>query len=100
MIYNFEFSKGIKFNSHTVHNPDCDIVEGHLDIDSFITYGIYVKGPKKGQEFMEYYAGENYNVGSKKRSHSRVYTPDTVPEKYFLAYQTLRSTYEREYKNT
>lgn len=99
-MISFQFSKGIKFNSHTVHS-DCDILEGHLDEDRFITYGIYVKGPKKGQEFMEYYCGWNYNIGSKKRSNSRVYTrPENVPKKYVLAYQTLRSTYERLYKNT
>lgn len=42
----FKF-KNIKFNSRKNHNPSADIIEGHIDGDTFITYGIYVNGPKK-----------------------------------------------------
>ena len=90
-----------KFNSHKVHNPACDIIQGHLDKDTYITYGIYVKdaGSKKaGQEFMECYTGENYNLGSLKRSNSRYYEPNTIPAKYLAAWNELKSKYENEYK--
>lgn len=90
-----------KFNSNKVHNPCCDILEGHLDKDTFITYGIYVKddGSKKaGDEFMEQYTGSNYKVGSEKRSSSRVYTVDKIPSKYKTAWEELKAKYEKEYK--
>lgn len=90
-----------KFNSNKNHNPSCDILEGHLDGDTFITYGIYVKddGSKKvGDEFMELYTGSNYKVGSSKRSHSRIYTVDKIPSKYKAAWEELKAKYEQEYK--
>lgn len=87
-----------KFNSHKNHNPSADILEGHINSDSFITYGIYVNGPKKGNEFMEYYTGENYKVGSSKKSNSRVYGPDKIPAKYKAAWEELKAKYEAEYK--
>jgi hypothetical protein len=91
----------IKFNSHENHNPSCDIIEGHLDKDSYITYGIYIKDAgsrKAGDEFMEYYTGSNYKVGSTKPSHSRVYTTDKIPAKYKAAWEELKAKYEAEYK--
>lgn len=91
------------FNSHLDHNPCCDILEGHLDKDTFITYGIYVKddGSRKvGDEFMEYYTGENYMVGSSKKSNSRVYEPSKIPAKYKAAWEELRTTYQNEYKGS
>jgi hypothetical protein len=96
----YKFSK-LKFNSHKNHNPSADILEGHLDNDTFITYGIYVKdsgSKKKGDEFMEYYTGENYKVGSSKKSNSRVYGPDKIPAKYKAAWEELKAKYESEYK--
>ena len=90
-----------QFNSHKNHNPSCDILEGHLDSDTYITYGIYVKddGSRKvGDEFMEYYTGENYKVGSSKKSNSRVYGPDKIPAKYKATWEELKSKYENEYK--
>lgn len=95
-----KFTK-FQFNSHKNHNPNCDILQGHLDGDTFITYGIYVKdeGSKKvGDEFMEYYTGSNFNVGSTKRSNSRAYTVDKIPAKYKAAWEELKSKYENEYK--
>ncbi len=97
----------ITFNSHTNHNPDCDIVCYQLDKDTSITYGVYVKptirfkGPigypiQIGTEFMEVYVGENYNINSKKRSYSRVYYNDgdtKVPAKYHKLWQDLKSHY-------
>lgn len=96
----------ITFNLHHNHNPDCDIVCYQLDKDTNITYGVYVKpairwrGPiglpiQVGDEFMEVYVGENYNVGSKKRSYSRVYsrTTDKFPEKYSVLWFKLKDHY-------
>lgn len=86
--------KGTNYHSHRNHNPDCDILEGYLDLDSLITYGVYIRGSKKGQEFCEYYRGENYRMHSKKRSYSRCWKPTNIPVKYFTLWQLLRSIYE------
>jgi hypothetical protein len=88
------------FNSHKNHNPNCDILEGHLDRNSLITYGIYVNGPNKGKEFMEYYSGPNYkpeSVGTS-RSSSRMYQPDKIPAKYLNMWHELREIYQNEYE--
>lgn len=87
----------LHFNSHGDHNDQCDILEGHLNTDSMICYGIYIKDgatAKKGDEFMEYYSGENYAVGSKKRSKSNHYTVDKIPAKYKAAWLNLKAQYE------
>ncbi len=83
-----------QFNSHENHNPDTDILEGHIDSDSFITYAIDVNGKNKGKESMEYYSGENYVVGSKKKSSSRHYEADKIPAKYKPLWLELKSIYE------
>jgi len=97
-------------NYHT-YNPDCNIVTAHIDADTFITYGIYIKPtvhlmrtedsrvhiPRNievGQEFMEVYTGENYVPSSKKRSHSRHYYTEAIPASYMNAWQTLKDYYE------
>lgn len=98
----FKF-KNVKFNSHKNHNPSADILQGHLDDDTFITYGIYVKdssGKSKGDEFMEIYTGSNYNPDSTKRSHSRVYSPDKIPSKYKSAWNDLKKEYETKYSKS
>lgn len=88
------------FNSHKNHNPECDILEGHLDRNSLITYVICVKGPNKGNESMEYYSGPNYKpeAAGTSRSTSRVYTPDKIPAKYLNMWQELREIYQNEYE--
>jgi len=88
------------FNSHKNHNPDCDILEGRLTIDSFITFGIYVKDTekhKKGQKFMELYVGKNYNVNSNKNSHSRVWYYPNIPAKYMETWNLLQEIYLSNY---
>ena len=85
------------FNSHIDHNPECDILEGHLDKDSLITYGIYIKGPKEGLEFMEYYSGSNYKSTSDKRSNSKLFMVDKIPAKYKAMWEDLKKIYENEY---
>lgn len=97
----------VKFNSHTVHNPSCDIVEYRIDNDTFITYGVYlvaethrislgdpsvytIKNIQPGEEFMELYVGENYNVGSTKRSYSRMYYASDIPVKWQKTWNSLK----------
>lgn len=92
-----------KFNSHKWHNDECDILEGRLNDDTFITYGIYIKDGKygtmkQGDEFMEIYTGSNYNIGSSKKSHSRVYAPNQIPAKYKSLWLELKSIYDEKYK--
>lgn len=89
--------KKLKFNSHKNHNPNADILEGHIDNDSFITYGIYVEGDRKGNEFMEYYKGSNFVVGSKKPSSSRHYTKDSIPAKWKSSWDELKKEYDEKY---
>jgi len=92
-----------KFNSHKNHNPSADILEGHLDKDSYITYVVYIKDAgraKAGEEFMEYYIGENYKLGSNKKSHSRVYSVDKIPSKYKKAWDKLKSEYNEKHKDS
>lgn len=98
---NESFFRKFKFNSHKNHNPTADILQGHLDDDTFITYGIYVKDSDafdKGDEFMEIYTGSNYNPNSTKRSNSRVFAPDKIPNKYKKSWEELKSKYQKEYK--
>lgn len=92
----------IECNPSTVHNPYVDSVEGYLDKDSFITYGIYVESTESndiGDEFMEYYSGPNYVPGSKKKSNSRFYTPEKIPTKYKELWNLLKHKYQNELKD-
>jgi hypothetical protein len=100
--------KSIKYHTY---NPDCNIVTGYIDADTFITYGIYIKPTihlmrttdsavhiprniQPGQEFIEIYTGENYVPSSKKRSHSRHFYSEAIPASYRQAWQTLKDYYE------
>ncbi len=58
------------------------IIEGHISKDAYITYGVYLTGPDIFKEFMEFYSGENYKVGSSAKSFSKFYTADEIPLKY------------------
>ena len=81
--------------SHKNHNPQCDIIESRIDKDSFITYGIYVNGPKTGDEFFEYYRGSNYNVGSKLPSYSlNKDGEDNVPKAHKNRWNAAREYYQ------
>lgn len=99
-----KFFTKVKFNPHRNHNANTDILEGHLDSDTMITYGIYVKNIKgthikEGDEFMELYIGENYVAGSTKRSNSRLYSPEKIPAKYKKAWEELKNLYFTKYIN-
>lgn len=88
------------FNSHLNHNPECDILEGRLNIDTFITFGIYVKNTntnKIGDKFMELYTGKNYNINSTKRSHSRKWDYPNIPAKYKETWNELEKIYLNNY---
>lgn len=85
----------IKFNSHTTHNPECDILELRISTDSFITYGLNLK---TGNEFLEYYAGGNYVVGSLAKSTSRNYDFPAIPKKYLTVWHALKEYYNKNFK--
>jgi hypothetical protein len=84
------------FNSHENHNPEYDILEGYIDGDTFITYAKKVKGDNVGKESMEYYSGENYVVGSKKKSLSKNFKEDNIPAKYKPYWNKLKEMYENK----
>ena len=88
----------VEFNSHKKHNPAADILEGHFD-NYFITYGIYVKDTsyaKKGDEFMEYYKGENYGYSGK--SYSRMWKAENIIPRYKKDWLALKDLYNKKYK--
>lgn len=89
-MYNFVF------NSHTNHNPDCDILCANIDQDTIITYCLNLK---TNLQSMELYIGENYVVGSAKKSYSRIYTTVNIPMKYLKNWCALKVKYEKEYNN-
>ena len=91
------FSK-VHFNSHKNHNSECDILEGHLDNDTMITYIINVNGPDKGKEEMEYYTGSNYVAGSNKKSFSRHFSSDQIPNQFKADWLKLKELYNSKYK--
>lgn len=89
-----------KFNSHKSHNYECDIVEGKIDSDSFLTFGIHVNGVNKGKTFCEYYKGSNYVANSKLPSYSRMWANEIdIPKKYYAMFKELEAIYEEQYRN-
>jgi hypothetical protein len=53
-------------------NPTMTIYQVKIDNDTMITLGRF----KDHSQFTEVYTGENYVVGSEKRSYSRIYKGD------------------------
>ncbi len=86
----------LKFNSHKVHNPHCDILELKISNDSFITYCIDINTK---EECMEYYVGENYVVNSTLKSYSRHYVKQLIPVKYKAVWNALKEHYKNNYSN-
>jgi hypothetical protein len=84
------------FHSHVNYNPDCDILELPMG-ESIITYGVYVSGPRKGDEFMEYYSGPNYTAYGGKKSYSRCYSVDRIPKAWRPVWEVLKIVYLGEY---
>lgn len=91
--------EGLKFNSHKVHNPNCDIMEIKIDKDTVLTYGIYIKGEKLGEEFSEYYKGSNYVNNSTAKSYSKSYKLKDTPKKYIETVNKLKEIYNTQFKN-
>jgi hypothetical protein len=87
----------VKFNSHEVHNPKCDILELVISSDAFITYCIELDTKA---ESMEYYAGSNYVAGSTAKSNSRHYQEGRIPKKYRNVWRGLREYYNNNYRNS
>lgn len=87
-----------RFNPHTCHNPSCDIVEAHVTPQSFITYGVYVSGPRAGEEFMEFYQGPNYKPGSEVRNWSRCYSVDQIPKLWKSSWLKAKEAYTTQFK--
>jgi hypothetical protein len=93
----------VKFRPHTEHNPSCDIVEGHLGADAFITYGEYTLEPSR--KFVEYYSGENYKPESGKKSYSRHWPIDSsltfseLPASLRDAAKELHQIYLQKFKS-
>ncbi len=94
---NEEFQK-LEFHSHKNHNPECDILCGYLNDDTYICYGIYVKGENIGKEFMEFYTGSNYSSDSTKKSYSRHFVSNKIPSKYKDKWLQLKQIYNSKYK--
>ena len=80
------------------HNPYYDILCGRVDEDTFITYCLQINGPNPGEETMEIYKGENYNVGSNLRSWSRRYSEEAIPNVWKKQWLSLRLQYRTEHK--
>lgn len=82
----------LTFNSHTVHNPHCDILELVISNDAFITYCIDINTKV---ECMEYYSGGNYVVNSTAKSQSRRYPLPSIPKKYKPVWNSLKEYYNK-----
>jgi hypothetical protein len=93
--------KRIAFNSHKMHNPSADIVEGYFEDGSLMTYYIGIKGKNTGIEGMEYYTGTNYALpgtpASKKPSFSRQFSVNKIPKKFKDNWEYLKKTYNEKY---
>lgn len=88
-VLNVNFDR-VALNSNLWHNSNCDILEGHLNKDTFITYGVNIKDHT---EFMEYYTGANYKPGSTCRSYSRHYEAAKIPAAYIEQWAELKAKY-------
>lgn len=60
------------------HNPECNIIEIHLNRDEYLAYRESLD-PKKPAS-IEYYRGKNYCSASTKRSYSRYYEFSKAPK--------------------
>ncbi len=84
----------LKFNSHTTHNPECDILQLTISRDAFITYYI---NRQTGAEGLEYYAGANYVPNSTAKSISFHYPSANIPKKYRTVWNGLKGYYKTHY---
>lgn len=84
----------LTFNSHAVHNPECDILELSISRDAFITYYINIHTKEEG---MKYYSGGNYVIDSTSKSQSRDYPFLYIPKKYKSVWNGLKEYYKQNY---
>lgn len=85
----------LTFNSHKKHNPQFDILELSISPDAFITYSLELN---TGNEYLEYYAGENYVGSSTAKSTSRKYDKAAIPKKYNNVWNGLKEYYRKNYQ--
>ena len=89
--------KAIKFLPNTSHNPNCNIIQGQIDDNTLIIFGVYVNGLKEGQRFCEVYKGRNYIPNSPFKSYSRYYAFGDIPEKYMAHWIKLKDIYTHKH---
>lgn len=97
------FSKGgytsqegeYSINVHGEEPSDYKIVCKKVLIDGKMTMVCYHETNDKTKKGVEVYSGENYIVGSKEKSYSRVYPIDKVPSKYNKIVSELKEEHER-----
>jgi hypothetical protein len=79
------------------HNPDCDITSITVMQQEQFCYGVYIKGDKAGQEFLEWYKGPNYVPGSSKRNWSKHY--NKIPSHKTEVFNDLKEYYKKHFFN-
>jgi hypothetical protein len=83
----------VTIKSPEFHNPDYVIAESKIDADTLICASRCIK---TGNFVYEVYSGENYVVGSTKRSYSRSYKEfRKLPGKYQLDMNLLEGVAEQ-----
>lgn len=92
-------SYGIKTRANLPekHNPDCFILVGDYDRNTDVTYCVYVRGEKIGQESCEIYMGPNYKSGATCPNRSYHYTVDKIPKRWISYWQELKKIAQRDY---
>ena len=92
--------KKIQFSSHKDYNPNADIIEGKLDDDIVVAYGVIVNGKGKGKEFMWYYSGPIHSPSSQRANNFSKYFEgeSNVPKKYKKYWLELKTIYDKKSK--
>lgn len=95
LFENFKFGmKKIIFLPNTATN-EADRLQAMINPDAFVIYGRHDKeiADYRGDSYFyfEYYAGENYVPGSKKKSFSRFYEEKIVPARWRPEFDYLKS---------
>lgn len=91
--YSYDFIEISPFTS----NPECFILQGQIDRDSAITYGIYIRGIYVGDEFMEFYKGPNYVEGAKSKNYSQHFKAAEIPNIWKKVWTDLKEIAQRDY---
>jgi hypothetical protein len=86
---------GYSINVHGEKPSDFKIVCKTVFVQGVKTMVCYHETNDKSKKGIEVYVGENYVVGSKERSYSRVYTLDNYPGKYRAIVEELKNEHSR-----